>query len=86
MRKSWGDLERPQYEPPKPSRLDAVCAELLTGSLGQEFLKLLRHQHFETGGNSHGTEAELRVRIANQMFIRNLESARDRGLAANKPA
>jgi hypothetical protein len=80
---SWDDIIRPPApKTPEPSRLDILCARVLTTTDGQDLLKELRRQYFETAGNPHADDRALRVRAANQHFILHLEAARGRGMAA----
>lgn len=80
---SWSDLQRPS---PKSSaadnEFDALCARMFITADGKELLASLRRKHFEHGGNPLADERALRVRAAQQQFVRDIEIARDRGLAA----
>jgi hypothetical protein len=86
---SWSDLSQPGAGGPGPkpdNEFDAVCAEVFTSGSGKRLLAVLRRKHFESGGNALADERVLRVRITQQEFIRDLERACERGLAAGKKA
>lgn len=78
---SWNDLEKPQSPAPKEDRIADICARLLTTPDGKELLAELRRKYFD-GGNPLAEERALRVLATQQHFVRELERARDRGLAA----
>jgi hypothetical protein len=84
-RPSWDDLQQRQSGP-APSQAaetyDEICATVLSGSAGERFLQALRQRFLEARENPLGTEAELRMRVTQQQFVRDLEAARDRGVAA----
>jgi hypothetical protein len=83
---SWNDLAKHGAPKPAPadSEFDALCASLLNSGNGKRLIELLRKKHFDTGGNALADERALRVRVANQQFIRDLESAAARGLAVTQ--
>jgi hypothetical protein len=85
----WGNLRQPgtTEQSAKPdNEFDAVCAEVFTSGSGKRLLAALRKKHFELGGNARAEERDLRIRVTNQQFIHDLESACARGLAAGKKA
>lgn len=77
---SWDDLERPQAQPPKEDRLAALCAEVFTSPSGKELLAELRRKYIDRNVNPLADERALRVIMAEQHLVRDLELARDRGL------
>ena len=89
MSGSWDDLSQPggREQAAKPdNEFDAACAEIFTSGSGKRLLAALRKKHFETPFNILAAEPALRVRATNQQFIRDLETACERGLAAGKKA
>jgi len=87
MSGSWDDLAQPggREQAPKPdNEFDAVCADVFMTAGGKRLLAALRKRHFETGGNPRAEERDLRIRVTNQQFVRDLEMASERGLAAGK--
>lgn len=83
--RSWNDLAQPggaPKPPPPDSEFDTLCASLFNSGNGKLLIAALRKKHFDTGGNVHADERVLRVRAANQQFVRDLELACERGLAA----
>jgi hypothetical protein len=84
---SWKDLQQRTSGPaPNPAAddFDEICALMLTGATGERFLAALYKKHIDAPENVFGTEAALRVRAAQQQLVRDLESARDRGIAAQE--
>lgn len=81
---SWNDLQRPApAQDAKPNdEFNALCASIFTSTAGKLLLAELRRKHFDEGGNDLADDRALRVRIARQQFVRDLERARDAGLAA----
>lgn len=80
---SWDNfVQREERGERAPSRLDEICAQLFTTPDGRELLIELRKLHFDSIQSPLADERALRVRIARQHFVRELELARDRGLAA----
>ena len=78
---SWNTLTA--AAPPRPdSEFDAVCADVFTTNSGKKLLALLRKKHFDSPFNQLAPDRALQVRIDNQHFVRDLETARERGLAA----
>lgn len=87
MTASWNDLAQPGAEAraPKPdNEFDAVCAEVFTSGSGKRLLAALRKRYFEMGGNPLADERALRLRATQQHFVRELETACERGLEANQ--
>jgi hypothetical protein len=81
---NWNDLKQPggATKAPQPdNEFDALCASLFNSGNGKLLLDALRKRHFDTGGNARADERDLRIRVVNQQFVRDLEIARDRGLA-----
>jgi hypothetical protein len=78
---NWNDLNR---TPPAPreDRIADICARVFITPAGKELLEELRRRYFENGDNPLMAADALRVRAAQQHFVRELERARDRGLAA----
>jgi hypothetical protein len=68
------------------NEFDSLCASLFNSGNGKRLLAILRKKHFDTGGSPLADERVLRVRAAHQQFVRDLETAAERGLAAKKPA
>jgi hypothetical protein len=83
---SWNDLSRgqPQAAPKSDNEFDAVCAEVFTSGSGKRLLAALRKKHFDSPFNQLAPDRALQVRIDNQHFVRELEAACERGLAANQ--
>lgn len=79
----WGDLDK-HPQPAPDDEFAVLCAQIFTSAPGKLLLEKLRKRHFDTGGNALADERALRVRAANQQFVRDLELARDRGSAAPK--
>lgn len=81
---SWRDFERlPQIAVRSANpELDAACARIFISPDGKTLLEELRRKYFDDFGNDLADDRALRVRIAKQQFVRELETARDRGLAA----
>lgn len=81
--KSWDDLNNRDTPAAKPdNEFDVVCAQVFASAPGQRLLAALRKKHFDSVANPLAEERALRVRIANQQFVRDLELATERGLAA----
>ena len=72
-----------EREPPADEFDNLAAQVFLTGS-GAKFLDMLRHRHFNVGGNALADEASLRVRAANQQMILDIERAVARGMDAQK--
>lgn len=80
---SWDDLQRrPDAAPTADSEFDSICARLLTGPDGRRLLALFRKRYFDAPANPLADERALRVRATQQQFVRDLELACERGLAA----
>jgi hypothetical protein len=85
---SWSDLEKPQAQPPVNDRFNEVCALVFSSGAGKELLGLLRTKYFDAPMNQLADERALRLRINQQQFVRELETACERGtvaLANRKP-
>jgi hypothetical protein len=81
---SWSDLERlPQQAPPRDIEFDQLCAEIFTAPAGKQLLASLRARHFDSPFSPMAPERALLVRIVQQHFVRELETACERGLKAN---
>lgn len=61
---------------------DRLCAAALGGPAGRAFTAALRAKVIDRNEDPYASDHILRVRIAEQQFVRDLERARDRGLAA----
>lgn len=83
---SWNDIAQREASGPQPTAqsetYDEICATALSGVAGERFLAALRQRFIEASENPLGAEASLRVRVTQQQFVRDLEAARDRGIAA----
>jgi hypothetical protein len=84
----WDEQRRQQateaaaHQPAGDDDFDRLCAAALGGPAGREFMKALRDRYIERPDNPLAPEHMLRVRATQQQFVRDLERARDRGLAA----
>lgn len=78
---SWSDLN-PTPQASHPDRKGELCAIVFTTPAGKELLSLLRAKHIDRSFNPLADERALRVMATEQHFVRELELARDRGLAA----
>lgn len=85
--RSWDSLQQPGGAPkgPQPDAEFAIlCAQVFTAPSGKALLAALRKRYFDNPGNPLAAEPALRVRATQQHFIRELELACERGLAAPK--
>jgi hypothetical protein len=80
---SWNDLNPQPQQPPRDNHFDEICMRVFTAADGRELLAMLRRRYFDTGGNDLADDRALRVRIAKQQFVRELELACERSLKAN---
>ena len=88
---NWDDFRRqPQAAPARDNEFDRLCWSVLSAGNGAQLLEMLHARYFDTTFSPLLPEASLRVRAAQQEFVRDLERARDRGAEAaqakNKPA
>jgi hypothetical protein len=83
---NWTDLERKPAAAPegeRPSeRFDELCAQVFSGNPGAELLALLHARHVDKRSRPGALEAHLREEAAFRNLVLDLESARDKGLAA----
>jgi hypothetical protein len=82
---NWGEFTRRPATPPSDSGspdFDERCAVALSGPAGVGFMKALRARYIDSRENPLASAEALRVRVTQQQFVRDLEDARDRGLAA----
>ena len=81
---SWSDIGQQAQVAVRSANpeFDAACARIFISPDGKALLQELRRQHFEDYGNPMADDRALRVRATKQQFVRDLEIARDRGLAA----
>lgn len=84
---NWGNFEqrRTSAAPETPDQdFDEICALALSGLAGAQLIAALRLRYIDRTENPNAVESVLRVRVTQQQFVRDLESARDRGLAEIK--
>lgn len=79
MTASWDELEK-AVRPAAPNRFEEVCALVFSAGPGKELLALLRTKYFDAPMNGLADERALRLRINQQQFVRDLETACERGL------
>lgn len=81
---SWDEFKEQTLAkvPVSDSQLDAICARLFTSGDGKMLLAELRKIYFDAPFSPIADERALRVRAAQQHFIRQLEIACQRGLNA----
>lgn len=83
---NWSEFDHhaPVSAPTPDADFDALAATALGGGAGAQLLSQLRQRYIERAENPLTTEAALRVRVTQQQFVRELETAVQRGLAARK--
>jgi hypothetical protein len=79
---SWSDLNRAPEPAPKDDRFSEVCALIFSGGPGRELLAMLRAKHFDSRIDPLADQRALLARIVLQQFVRDLETACERGLQA----
>ena len=82
---SWSEFDRraaDQEQKLPTDDLDAACASVFITAEGKRLLAVLRERYFDAPLGGLADDRALRVRITQQQFVRDLETARDRGLAA----
>lgn len=80
---SWEDLRRgPQQPASATAEFDEACAHVFTSAAGKRLMKELRRRFVEAPFSPSADERALRVRATQQHFVRDLEIACDRGIAA----
>lgn len=81
---NWGEFARRQADAPPPAtaREDFadICARLLNGADGREFMRLLYEMHVDRRCRPGASEAELREAEAKRALVAEIEKARDEGL------
>jgi hypothetical protein len=83
---NWDDLQRKPAAPAeggeRSDRFDELCAQIFSVNPGAELLALLHARHVDKRSRPGALEAHLREEAAFRNFVLDLESARDKGLAA----
>jgi hypothetical protein len=85
MSGSWSDLSQPgskQQAPAVDNEFDTLCMQVFTSAPGKLLLAALRKRHFDSHFNPLSPDRALQVRIDNQHFVRELETACDRAVEA----
>jgi hypothetical protein len=79
---SWSDLNAAPAQIAKDDRFSEVCALIFSGGPGRELLAMLRARHFDSHISPLADQRALAARIVLQQFVRELETACERGLQA----
>ena len=84
MTGSWDDLQKLGAIKPTPAdnEFETLCMQVFGSAPGRLLLAALRRKYFDAPMNQLADERALRLRINQQQFVRELETACERGTAA----
>lgn len=88
MTGSWDQLAQHGAEEREPvdNEFDTLCAHVFAGPPGRALLAALRKRYFDAPINPLAPDRALALRINQQQFVRELETACERGLATKAKA
>lgn len=88
MTGSWDQLAQPdQARAAEPdNEFDMLCAHVFAGPPGRALIAALRKRYFDAPINPLAPDRALALRINQQQFVRELETACERGLATKAKA
>jgi hypothetical protein len=88
---SWDELSRPGpkeggQESPEQKRFAELCATVFSSGAGAELIKLMRARTIERRTPANAPDYQFRGDEAVRRFVEDIETQRDRGIAAKPKA